>query len=821
VRALREGWVKGDSGELELAEGALLANIEIRLSRGGSVAGKVSYPDGRVASKVVVSARTEVEPQGKPRFQREVEDHSAVTDAEGAFSISGLGQGPFVLSAHFVEPQPAGAAPGVDKEDVDEDELHPVSRPRIDNYVWIARRTGVAAGTKDLALVLEPPPGLAGRVVDEAGAPVPRFIVSLSPEWSKGTPSDTSLHALRCDDPAGQFHLTGAPAGSWRVNVEAEGFVQAEEKPLVQIPIGSELVVTIGSAGRIAGLVVDPLGQPVPKASVNRRASGDANPWGGMGREQGDDTDAKGAFVLKDVPSGAWELSAYVEGWAKSPPTPVTLTAGQKLEGVVLTLRRGGTMEGEVFASAGEKLVGRAVQVMSMDAADMRQAKLDERGHFLEEHLTPGTYQVILQPDEKALAEMAKSAEGGDQNPGDFLSKMKMSSCTIVEGETTHVVLGAPPKDPVRVFGRITRAGEPVAKCTVVVVNEGGALMQSMKFATADADGRYEITLDKPGDIVFVVAREMGRNDGIEFHLSIPEVAQHQVDLRLPLGAIRGTVRGPDGAPLAEVEVELARDRAPASMMMMGGPPSARTDEQGHYAFLDLHPGSYTVAAGGAESAFFGGGGSEEVALARALRTGLVVGEDKALEGIDLALGKPGTIAGIVKNAQGEPVPSASVFVRDASGELVHRLSSVTSDQAGKFTYRGLAEGRYTLSARTPTLAARDGAAVSVRAGETATCELALDAGTYLVITVTDPNDKPVRAGISVQDERGHELANAVSLDSMMQLMNKGITTTERRVGPLPAGKYLVTVTASDGKITKKPVTLSGQDERKLRVRLD
>jgi hypothetical protein len=60
-----------------------------------------------------------------------------------------------------------------------------------------------------------------------------------------------------------------------------------------------------------------------------------------------------------------------------------------------------------------------------------------------------------------------------------------------------------------------------------------------------------------------------------------------------------------------------------------------------------------------------------------------------------------------------------------------------------------------------------------------------------------------------------------MALDAMREAFAQGVSSTERKIGPLPAGKYVVTATAPDGKSTKKPVTLKGQDERKLIVRIE
>jgi len=50
---------------------------------------------------------------------------------------------------------------------------------------------------------------------------------------------------------------------------------------------------------------------------------------------------------------------------------------------------------------------------------------------------------------------------------------------------------------------------------------------------------------------------------------------------------------------------------------------------------------------------------------------------------------------------------------------------------------------------------------------------------------------------------------------------NATFSSSEQRVGPLPDGRYKVTATHADGRTKSRSVRLSGQGERKVKLRLN
>ncbi|MFN0242309.1 MAG: carboxypeptidase regulatory-like domain-containing protein [Planctomycetota bacterium] len=793
VRAALAGYRDAQTDELALADGATHENIDLVLTRGLSIAGSVAWPDGRPASGATVRALVASGVRRRAPLEARSGD-------DGRFQIQGLDAGEFQVDASIADPAATGAADAP--------------------AAWSCTAEKVAAGTNDVVLALAPPADLAAHVVDETGAPVSKFRVSASLQGvvaSGLATRDRSSPPTDIDAADGRFVLHGLRRGSWTVSAEADGYTRIDKLEPVTLPQqGGELTIVLHRAGSVAGLVLDPSGTPAARARVAVRAGG-ASALRAPRDGRSGETDPQGRFVLDKLPPGEIELVATHDSWAASAPATVQVRAPERTDGVVLALRLGGTLTGEVFDTRGEPVAGRDVHVFSISAGETQRLKSDGAGRFRAERLTPGNFQVVAEPtraERDALRERARA------DAAELFEQLKMASVVIEDGQTAHVVLGAPPKAPVRMFGRVTRGGAAAAGYRVVAIGEGASLLQELKSVRADASGSYEITLDHSGDVTVIVSRDDSGRGGAERIVRVPEVPQFELDLAVPTGTIRGHVYGPDRRPLVDVGVQLTAARESSSSLlfsMMRTQAHVVTDESGAYEHADLEPGTYTVAAGGAAFQYR----NETTAqYGRTMRTGIEVGADATVEGVDLVLPLPGKLGGTVKDTSGMPVAGATVFVRDASGEPLTRLSSVTTDAAGRFVYAGVGPGVYSLSARTKSLASNESAPVSVREGTQTEVALVMEPGTMVIVTVTE-GDAPARASVTVRDEKGREMSQLVSLAAIERLLTEGVAQKERRIGPLPSGEYTIEASTPDGRTAKKRVTLRGQEDRTVVLRLD
>jgi uncharacterized membrane protein len=152
----------------------------------------------------------------------------------------------------------------------------------------------------------------------------------------------------------------------------------------------------------------------------------------------------------------------------------------------------------------------------------------------------------------------------------------------------------------------------------------------------------------------------------------------------------------------------------------------------------------------------------------------------------------------------------------------VHSFSTILSDENGRFESAGLTPGDYTVSARTAEAVTSKSAAARVREGDETEVELRVEDGVIVRVVAETTEGDPARATVSVVDEEGREHANLRSMASLQTEFSEGLSTTEIRVGPVPPGKYVVTVTSEGGKVEQRTITLSAsRSERKLRLRFE
>lgn len=267
----------------------------VKLDRGVTVRGVATYPDGSPASDVAVSL-CQPFPAGGYRA------HTATTDAQGRFSISGHVEGDGWITAGREPEGPHGPDDG---------------RIRI--------RRGMGEVRLEIPVPSPAPASRAGEaklrgvVVDASGRPVAGARVD------PGYPHDATS-----TDEKGAFSVTVHPLAPLVLEVGAPGF--APRYVPVEKPDGGPVKVVLDPGGLVRGRVVDRGGKAVPGAYIvfwRRLASGRLSPV----EDWKPDTDSAGRFEIR-LPPGTYHARFYDMAFshARIPGPDVTVRGGETID---------------------------------------------------------------------------------------------------------------------------------------------------------------------------------------------------------------------------------------------------------------------------------------------------------------------------------------------------------------------------------------------------------------------------------------------------------------------------------------------------------
>jgi hypothetical protein len=285
-------------------------------------------------------------------------------------------------------------------------------------------------------------------------------------------------------------------------------------------------------------------------------------------------------------------------------------------------------------------------------------------------------------------------------------------------------------------------------------------------------------------------------------------VERFELDLALPSGGIAGRVLAPDGAPLEGAAVRVARESGNIDLSSMDGGDTAWTDDEGRFRFELLRSGEYRLRVE-----------PQSRELGRASLGSVAVADGRVTENVEIRLGGSGNVAVVVRDAA-SAAAAARIFVRDASGTLVEEVSTHATGEEGEVEIAGLAPGSYTVCARGEH-SASDEVSVDVAEKGSARVELVLGDAAWLVVSTIDADGASVRAEVEVADEEGRAVHRMLGREAMEEALLGGFSSTTRRFGPLPLGRYRVVATTADGRSDKATVTLrSAGAERALEMRV-
>jgi protocatechuate 3,4-dioxygenase beta subunit len=536
VEAFAPGYQPGRTAGVVVAEGEATEGIEVRLSKGGVVSGRVV--ESRTG-KPILDATVRAEPSGgggmmMMRMGGEGGDNEATTDADGRYELTGLAPGSWTVTATHAE--------------------------------WSESSVGVeikdAPATADLRLGRG---GSVGGSVLAGGRPVAGAQVTISAAGESamrpgmgfmGGGEQTAL-----SDEGGRFRFERLTPGRYTLGASLRDQSSGPAEAVVTGDDAQEVQLTLAEGALVRGVVT---GLP------------DAQLTGLTVSAQGPDffatarTSAGGSFEISGVPEGTLSLRAnagdFMTG-SRSASATVTIGPGQAEATAEIRFEAGLRVDGRV--TRGGRPVTEAMVTAFPDGGGSRRsasARTDESGGYVLEGLDEGRYNFTASGD--AGAPIRKVVD--------------------LTGDTT-VDLEAP---PARLAGTVVESetGRPVGEVAVRIEDDGGGGMRFVNMASTDSTGRfafedmepkrYRVSFQKPA--YQVETRDLTAAEESDLRIELKRGEGLQVEARdgifaTPLRGLMVRVSDASGAPVFAGGVSL--------------------DSDGRGEVPSLKPGTYEVRA--------------------------------------------------------------------------------------------------------------------------------------------------------------------------------------------------------------------------------
>ena len=449
--------------------------------------------------------------------------------------------------------------------------------------------------------------------------------------------------------------------------------------------------------GIIAGTVVtaDERQQPVRRVSVMLASGQIMTPRTVV-------TDDAGRFEFTAVAPGNYTLVGQKPAWvpavygSRSPTdnqgVPIAVANGQRVDGLRLTIMRGGVVSGTVRLPGGQPATDLAVQIMRVQQVDGRRqtsmvtapAQTNDLGAYRVFGLAPGDYVVQATSQLSVMPGTGTVRQVTD-------AEVRWADQRLQQAQDAAQAAAPAPPPP---------AGPSVTFGTVY--------FPGTSFAS---------------DAAIITVRAGEERNNVDFALSLA-----------PTAKVTGTVIGPDGAPVGSAAVQLepedsGSDAMSVMMRMMGGRVTTKAD--GTFVISSVVSGRYTltaratprrqgappVSAADAEMAevmamasamtgMFGGGtenpatlwasepigvnGQDVGPLSLALRDGLKLEGSVVVEGGGVPPDVAAIRISVSKPSNGDP--ASAMFAR------MMNSSMGLPKEDGSFTVNGLMPGRYQIT---------------------------------------------------------------------------------------------------------------------------
>ena len=492
------------------------------------------------------------------------------------------------------------------------------------------------------------------------------------------------------------------------------------------------------NAGTISGRVeveTDRQRGPVRRAAITlTRNDGAATKTTG--------TDADGRYRFLGIAAGSYRLSARKSGFVAE---PVHVSANIVGPGVVtanIEMQRAGAIEGRFVDSRGDPIAKLSVTAdrwpMVPDDRTREPAHAavtDDLGRFRVHTLPPGRYRVHATPPspasterlfypgttDPAEAQIVTVVSGQTLERLDFIVPVASPSPIAAEAMAAEAI--AAERESVaagrlaRISGAVTRGdtGQAIPSAVVQILSGPGTTPSIRRHATTNSNGRFEFPGLASGSYELSATAHgfvASYTHGIARVIAVK--AREGVDradvVLTPASAVEVFVVDEFGDPTPGVVLQVAERRVASGVPIFFPVASPlwttnSSDDRGWFRAAGLLPGDYYLLAipepfersgpAGFATTYFPGVVSADAATPVHIEAGR--------DALDLRFGLVGartaTIAGVVTDLNGQPVPKAAVRLAPTYGGEVRAatIALISAGSDGRFIFPEVPEGTYVL----------------------------------------------------------------------------------------------------------------------------
>ncbi|MDY7232127.1 carboxypeptidase-like regulatory domain-containing protein [Hyalangium rubrum] len=465
---------------------------------------------------------------------------------------------------------------------------------RAGSYFVTARAEGFAptslGGTHppgqertSVRLYLETEAELVGSILSKAtGEPVALAEVLLTPqvfppELPEPLEGPEEEQRFAMSSPSGEFFFTGLAPGRYRAEVRASGYLP-QVLPSLPVPFGGRVTLELASGSHLEGIVLSADGQPQAEAEVVA--------FGRTPQAQAT-TDAEGRFSL-DVPAGTYSLSAQHGTQFGELGQPVTVSAGQQLRDLRITLSAGASISGWLRQEDGTPILGGRVEASPHKTyKSVGRSVTDASGAFSLSPLVAGTYDLrAVLPSGKRLLHEALTVAPGEHATVTLTANQSQTS---LELQVTSLTT---PEHPLEGCQVKMSALQSQAQSDSQAL-EGRTDAQGLFSRTGLEAGLYRLEVQcapgAPGSVLMAAVRQ---NQTRRLTVKLPGAAETEGGM----ATIEGRVLQRSGTPVhGPVTVQVQRKSPERPQTLESYLSGVLTDEQGRFRLV-LPPGPYLLS---------------------------------------------------------------------------------------------------------------------------------------------------------------------------------------------------------------------------------